>query len=95
MTFVGLHEIPYFPELRKKNLCPNTKLTYRETSEKDVHFIKLAQDWIKSKAFMTIRSAISAEELANTEARTCNMFLVGWLDSAISVSDHSQKFRLY
>jgi len=52
--------------MRKKTLCPNTKLAYREASEKDVHFIKLAQDWIQWNAFVTIRSATSAEELATT-----------------------------
>lgn len=79
----------------EKKLCSSTRLAYRETSEKDVNFIKLAQDWIQWKAFMTIKSVTSAEGLASTEARTCNIFLVSWLDCAISVSDHSQKFRQY
>ena len=70
----------------EKNLCPNTKLAYIKTSEKDVNFIKLAQDWIQWKTFMTIRSATSAEDLATTEERPCNIFLFGWLDCAISVS---------
>jgi hypothetical protein len=63
-----------------------------------VDFIKLAQDWPQWKAFMTTGSATSAEELATTEARTCNIILVGWLDCAISVSyvcDHSQKSCSY
>lgn len=82
----------------EKKLCSNTKLASIETKEKDVNFIKLAQDWIQWKTFMTIRSATSANELATTEERPCNIFLVGWLDCAISVSyecDHSRKLRLY
>jgi len=46
VTFVGLHEIPYFPEIWKK-LCPNPELAYTGTGEKEVNCIELAQDWIQ------------------------------------------------
>lgn len=74
---MGLHESPDFPDIQKE-LCLNMRLAYRETSEKDIIVIKLAQNWAQWKAFVTILSSTSAVELSTTEAAPWKFCLVGW-----------------